>query len=378
MKPAFLPALTGLRGAAALWVLAFHSSQELPVTPWPIVANGFLGVDVFFVLSGFILAHVYLNEMRSFRWDTSAHFYVQRFARIYPVHFVTLMMAALYAVALYLAGADVLNHPRYQPELFLANLTLVQAWGWSHDAGFNTVAWSISAEFLAYLALPLLAVYANRLNSKTALVCAFVVLTAGTAVLYALHGGNVSEIMSAPVRVGGEFACGLLLYTVYRGKLLDRLPWGIITTSATLAFLGCASLDWDYAAIAFIPAFVIGLAYGQGTVGRLLASPTLLYLGELSFSLYMVHRLTLEFVFAPIDLTYLNEVVTLPIRVALLIVAWVAVAVATVLMNRFVEVPARGWMRDGLGRVVDHMLPISARSAIVPTVLLIAAAVLLI
>jgi peptidoglycan/LPS O-acetylase OafA/YrhL len=366
-----------LRGATALWVVAFHSSQLLPLNSSPIIANGFLGVDVFFVLSGFILGHVYLDEFRSLRAGASGHFLMQRFARIYPVHFIMLMAAALYAVALYLAGADVLHHPRYQPELFIANLTLVQAWGWSQDAGFNTVAWSISAELLAYLLFPLLAVTANRLGPKTALACAFLVLASGTAALHALDARAVSPIVSAPLRVGGEFVCGLLLYTVYREKLLERLPWGAITTLATAAFVACAGTGRIYAAIFFIPPIVMGLAYGQGPVGRFLAAPTLMYLGEVSYSLYMVHRLTMEIAFAPIDLTHLNEVATLPMRVGLLIVAWVAVAAATVAIHRYVEVPARGLMRDRLAQVMQRAMPIAVRTVAVPTALLIVGGVLL-
>jgi peptidoglycan/LPS O-acetylase OafA/YrhL len=347
---AFLPALTGLRGAAALWVLALHASQLLPVDAWPIVQHGWMGVDVFFVLSGFILGHVYLKDFRSFGLPTTGRFMLQRLARIYPVHITMLFAATAFAVALYFVGADVLDHPRYQPGLFVANLFMVQAWGWSDYPGFNTVAWSISAEFLAYLAFPVLAVIANRLTARTALLVAAAVLIADVAILDAVGDTLVHPTLTAPIRVAGEFTCGVFLYSVYRQGRWAGLHWGTITTVATVAFLAAASLSGSFVAVLFVPFIVIGLAYGKGPVGRFLALPAMIYLGEVSYSLYMVHRFVIETVFAPIDLTHLAASVTLGARVAVLAGALVVVAAATVLMHRYIEVPARAWMRGGLER----------------------------
>ena len=110
-RPQVIPALTSLRGIAAWWVVLYHFREYLP-SRWPewlmaLTAHGYLAVDLFFILSGFVLA---LNYAESFRDSLAgaAGFYRLRLARIYPLHFVMLTMFLLnpLAIALFSASGD--------------------------------------------------------------------------------------------------------------------------------------------------------------------------------------------------------------------------------------------------------------------------------
>ena len=120
-----------------------------------VVAKGYLGVELFFTLSGFILCHVYLDSVADggFRYFG---FLWARLARIYPLHLATLAGVGVMALAAQAAGrtieASVLSWSSLP-----ANLLLVHAWGFAPVAGWNHPSWSISAEWFAYLTFPLFA-----------------------------------------------------------------------------------------------------------------------------------------------------------------------------------------------------------------------------
>ena len=133
--PLDLKPLTTLRIFAALWVvLADYWGDRLGAgSPPALVTHGNYGVELFFVLSGFILSHVYLES-----------FGEKRLARIYPLHLATLLAVGVMGGAALLLGVRMTHPVLYWPAL-LPNLLLVNAWGFARDAGWNHPAWSISA-----------------------------------------------------------------------------------------------------------------------------------------------------------------------------------------------------------------------------------------
>jgi peptidoglycan/LPS O-acetylase OafA/YrhL len=153
--------IDALRGLAALGVAAvFHVHAVLglketspldgiqPFT-W-LHTYGFTLVDLFFVISGFIFAHVYLTDDSELRRGTTLKsFAVARFARLYPLHLVTLMvMAALGAAAYGLGSAP---NPNNTPANFVLNLLFLQESGLNHGKSFNSPAWSLSVEAFCYV-----------------------------------------------------------------------------------------------------------------------------------------------------------------------------------------------------------------------------------
>jgi peptidoglycan/LPS O-acetylase OafA/YrhL len=149
--------LTGLRGVAAITVMLGHFLNDdayfrdyLP----SLVKRSYLGVDVFFILSGFVLALRYGDKFReSFSFAALKNFLIKRFARIYPLYFViTIIFSMKY---LYNFSGDSVFRGYHLPD-FIACLLMIQAWGF----GFFCVAgatWSLSTECFAYLIFPALA-----------------------------------------------------------------------------------------------------------------------------------------------------------------------------------------------------------------------------
>ena len=166
MPPAAFPkdlrALTSLRFWAALWVVIFHCRGHLGLeaAALPLIMKGHLGVDFFFVLSGFILAHVYRDSLGNGSYRHSG-FVRKRLARIYPMHIVTLAFFVVVVLIAPLAGLSLDTDGRYNFEELPEHALLIHAWiGTGQE--FNYPSWSISAEFFAYLCFPLVMMLARR------------------------------------------------------------------------------------------------------------------------------------------------------------------------------------------------------------------------
>lgn len=281
-------ALTGLRGVAACYVVLYHMLQDLPGSGLAgVVRHGYIAVDLFFVLSGFVLATVHGRD--TFDRAGYALFLRKRFARIYPLY------AAVTAVTL--LGIAVTGAAPISPARFAVNVALLQAWG--AGAGIVAPSWSLSAELGAYLLFPLLAallLWGSRRQAIAGAGLALALLAtislggpqlrSGPLDLYQAHS-------AAPLLRGlGGFTLGLAAFRLSRhGR---AAAWLGRPGSAAILGLGLAALlAWpgsDLAIVALFGPFVAALAANRhGVGGRLLAAPLPHGLGTLSFSIYLVH-----------------------------------------------------------------------------------------
>jgi peptidoglycan/LPS O-acetylase OafA/YrhL len=240
-----LPSLTALRGIAALWVVLYHYSVQcfshLDATPYTyLIHKGYLAVDMFFMLSGFVMAHVY---HRSFSESITPRnywsFMAARIARIYPLHLMILLLFVATAVAWHLTAGSSRSALRDVPlqgpqsvEAFVANVFMLQGL----DAGklsWNYPSWSISVEFVAYLLFPLLLPTIWRASGRTkVIVCLF--LFALLVLLANLTQGSFDQ-WDGPItllRCLPEFILGTLLYCAYRAA-----PPNLWLKRDTVAFL---------------------------------------------------------------------------------------------------------------------------------------------
>ena len=296
--PPDLRALTTLRFLAALWVVLFAAWPHLDVAFVPIaVTKGYLGVEVFFVLSGFILSHVYLEaagrgreagfSYRSFLWA--------RLSRVYPLHLLTLAGMIGLGVVATLAGL-VVSESLLDWRSLPAHLSLTHAWGLASSAAFNHPSWSISAEWFAYLGFPLYAAVAWRMRERPLLATA---ATAGAALaLYAvfasLAGFSLTEATFrwGALRIVPCFALGCALYLIHRRSPVRHAAW--IALGGGVLLLGSAALGlWDPLVVLGAGALILGLGGLDNARAGLLASRTGVYLGEISYSIYMVTAPTL-------------------------------------------------------------------------------------
>src|SRR5439155_16250973 len=212
----YLPSLTGIRALAALLVLGMHADQNVPagvISVLPFFARGYLGVDFFFILSGFIITHVYFATIASPSRSAVQIFLRHRFIRLYPVH-ITVLAGLVAIVSVAGAAGFTLNNPQeWQWNDLFWQLTLLHAWGVTASPGWNAPSWSISAEWFAYLLFPLLAPALVWVRERAIALLIAVAALAATALLFAVAGWTLNTWAGAPAlaRVFGAFVCGAAL-----------------------------------------------------------------------------------------------------------------------------------------------------------------------
>lgn len=292
MVRAPLPALTGVRALAAAWVLLFHLRPWLPPLPGPlarVVGAGYLGVDLFFVLSGYVLAHNYLDPRARPRGRGALRFWMLRLARIYPLH-LALTLAMVVLALLRGAGDDAGGGGA-----LLAHLALVHAWTGDAVTTWNVPSWSISAEWFAYLLFPLLAAAVVRIRDhRIALAGAALAYVSSGLALAALRPGELDVTAGAAlIRIAGPFTAGVLLAHASALGALPRVRWDDVADLGALALgVHLLALGEGRALAPLFGGWVLALARAPGArpgVARLLGRPALLAAGERSYALYLVH-----------------------------------------------------------------------------------------
>ena len=288
--PADLRALTTLRFLAAFWVVLYTAWPHLDVGFTPTaVTKGYLGVEVFFVLSGFILSHVYLERAGTARFSYGGFLWA-RLARVYPLHLVTLFgMVGLGVVASF-AGISV-DHGLLDWGSLPAQLTLTHAWGLAPSSAFNHPSWSISAEWFAYLAFPAFAFVAWRLRNRPVLatILAAVFALALYAAFQPLAGFFLTEATFrwGALRIVPCFALGCALYLVRRRAPVPHAGWLAAVAGAGLLIAASIPL-WDPIVVLCAGGLILGLGSLENGRMGVLGSGAGVYLGEISYSVYMV------------------------------------------------------------------------------------------
>ncbi|WP_300393428.1 acyltransferase [Henriciella sp.] len=275
--------LTSLRGIAAAMVAWGHFHLEFPA-PHRIT----LFVDLFFILSGFVIMLAYKDRMKS--PIDYVRFLGLRLGRIYPVHLVTLAAAVLaigYVNAM--RGRD-LFYWRDTLDSLWRNLTLTQAWPGVENYSWNMPAWSISVEWAAYLAFPLFLFLSRRLGA------AFILLViAGYAGFWHLRDGASSFGTGwqwGLHRCLLGFALGVWLYSVR--PQAGRVAGFLYGDGVVFASMVAVAAVWlvplpDWYVIAPMALLILSLSGNKGVAARVMGLPVLHGLGLISYSLYMVH-----------------------------------------------------------------------------------------
>ena len=291
-----LPALTGVRAFAAFLVLALHADQNFPqrLSDNSLVHRGYLGVDLFFILSGFIIAHVYIFDLVPVRAKPLRVFFWHRFIRLFPAH-ATVLLALLALITAARSAGISLNEPdhwnyRDLPWHFL----MVHAWGTTDVAGWNAPSWSISAEWFAYLLFPAVAAGTLALPRRMALPLSFAMLLLA-AFVFRLDGWAIEGAVVGPpalVRVASEFICGVLLYRAVRldnaglsPGLSDALAFGGLFGFCFGAFVSAN----DFVLIFCLAVIIAGVSGPGAGVRLVFGCRPVVWLGEISYSTYLVH-----------------------------------------------------------------------------------------
>lgn len=341
-----LDSLTGLRGIAAWFVVFYHIRASIAwAVPTPVTAlfaKGYLAVDLFFMLSGFVIWLNYAAAFEARGMGAYGDFLKRRLARIYPLHLFVLLATAAFAAAMAFSGrAEPDRYPWAELPLHFA---LVQNWGFTHALSWNHPAWSISTEFAAYLAFPLLVIGA-RIGRWPPLA-----LVAGTVALcVGLHlamtaGGEQTLGGDIPrwglLRCLIQFACGAMLcrlWLLWRDK---RLPApASLVLAAVIGACWAAGLFAETLAYPLIVAcLLLALAMADCARWNPLSARPLVWLGEISYSTYLIHFGG----WTVFKLLLVNDDAHVSLWQAGLFLALVLLGSA--FCYRFVEQPGRRWI----------------------------------
>lgn len=363
-----IDALTSLRFFAAAMIVVLHLEKNfgIPKNPVPFLSLE-QGVGFFFVLSGFIL---YYNYSRIEGGDERRRFWLARFARVWPVHVTTFLLTFLLVPydEIFLFGGAAFEKLR----IGLLNLGLLHSLTLNptHHTSINSPSWSISTEAIFYLLFPFLTVdFARRW--KFQIILSFAMIWSGSWLLAACGVAHYpgpgydgvtihSYINTHPLSRAFEFILGMTACHFFLLKRSEARAPGARATLIEVFWL-LASLLASYACVVGYRFFkeehrtlaswlrysggslaFSGLIYAyareEGALSRALRHKALVYLGEISFSLYMVHQLVLRYYEAH-DKTFfgLSKGLELLIYLALCLAASAG-------LHEWVETPARKWI----------------------------------
>lgn len=307
-----IPAITGARGVAALWVMLFHLYEfshraDLSIGTLdfsPVLLSGYLGVDLFFVLSGFLLVQGFIDPARP--PVKLGSFWRHRFRRVLPALWAQLVIL----LVIHALWGSALPSPFELVTVFSLTFNL-----WANDTALNPVYWSMPVEWNFYMLLPLLALGFRGTGTRTAVT---LLLLISSALVFrwlciwsvAAYGEEAVVLARWIIQLPGridQFALGMAAaWCMVRCRPNARLARWLIWLGGTAAIvlagfavqLGNFIIElrqpwsWLFATLigASFAVLVLGVASAADSrVSKLFASPLLLWLGGVSYSLYLWH-----------------------------------------------------------------------------------------
>lgn len=287
----YLPQLDGLRALACAVVVLHHIPMRFGV-------GGYIGVDVFFVLSGFLITRILRNEMHATNTINLREFYKRRLRRLTPA----LVLLCLFVAQIYLV---VPVAPNKHETVVGALLTVTYAGSWAKAFGWASLGWlahtwSLSVEEHFYLFWPILIRWAR--TSVDRLLSAVLVLMTASSLLWFVgvaRGWPVDRIVFAPDTRAKDilFGCALALL-LERGTLSKRPPvavgglglgvlaaWSLVVTKDSALYL----FGWPIVLVASASVVWVLVSDATSPLSRWLSHPTLVWTGKRSYSIYLWH-----------------------------------------------------------------------------------------
>ena len=290
-----IKALTSLRGLAAMMVVMQHFSataQRHAAVPIPsLVPHGYMAVDLFFTLSGFIMAYTYHADFARHGVRAMPDFLVKRAARILPLNTTMVVVIVLAGMlSRMLSGNNIFSASNHVLFDAACNIFLLQGFGIGMN--LNGPSWSICTEFAAYLLFPVL--LALAFSRRFAIMVLTVLVAVGALTIVALNhprlGLDTSLVAGALTQCFAQFVIGLCTFRctlVPWARRLLKADWPAALAGAWIAM--ALILRVDLLAAAGFPVAVAALACNDGRIKRVMSMRALYFLGEISFSIYLVH-----------------------------------------------------------------------------------------
>lgn len=298
--------LESLRGVAAFAVVLYHSPFYHLDNPNKFVANSYLFVDFFFILSGFVMASAYREKIAGgFKFRD---YFFLRLGRIYPLHFTLLLVWVLYILLKWILFsyqielADPLKFNTVQT--FISNLLLIHSLNLQINPSWNYPSWSISVEFFTYFIFFAFALLSRKWKNPW-----FALILSAAVYFYLFNSSNWQSLdwtlINGIYRCIGGFFAGVFLFQVmqktpqldvYLISILEILSvilvvWVVTNASTNKVFL-----------FSSIPAFAFVICvFSQtkaGLIGKVLKLKFFIDAGKYSYSVYLTHALILDIAFS--------------------------------------------------------------------------------
>ncbi len=335
------------------------------------VAKGYLWVEFFFALSGFVLMYVYASRAEQLYTARGyLDFLKTRLARLYPVHaamlFIMLAMMVIFRALAHWGGyVSVFDLASYHPHTglvsFIANLFLVQAWHIFPHLTWNGVAWFVSVEFFLCLIFPVFLVAARGGALRAVSLIALGFVTLHNLAQQSGHGLDITYDWGI-IRGMADFAIGVGMAMLYRDhhERVEKLPEIAFTALQAVTFGGFLyamyNTGWSHRAADFwvVPGMVLtigAIAFDRGLLARVLAIRPLRALGEWSYAIYMGQTLWLMGVRFAEQRLYPSSAhahwvhIAEPVALVVLATLWGWALYA------YVERPANDWLRAHFRKV---------------------------
>ncbi|MDR0794253.1 MAG: acyltransferase [Chitinophagaceae bacterium] len=373
-KVEYLSNLTPLRGVAAILVAVFHFEMAVcrfvPAAQTNFFEKCYIMVDLFFVMSGFIIMHVYGNTFKDSLQKTSLRrFFVARFARIYPLHLAVmlLLLALVFLIIPKWSNPPVIfeQHSDILPSIFLLHsfgLTKIYCW--------NIPSWSISAECAAYVLFPLLAIFSNKKKIISVVIFLLFIVIAYYCIMFVLPRKNplyptvpVPHNLNTTFDYGylrgiAGFMLGILIYRLYKIDVCKKIFSNDISLLINIALIILVMHNaWnDALVVALFALLVLHFACNNGIVHKVCNLRPAQFIGDISYSIYLMqiffqepfsHGIRLPgvtgFGRGKMNIDFGHGLVYCIINIALLI------SVST-LSYRFIEVPCRKYINRRWGK----------------------------
>ncbi len=352
-KPSEIKALTGLRGIAALYVVLFHANGHylFPSTFRPFIRHGYMAVDLFFILSGFVMAMTYSSMFTDgFTIKNFKQFLLLRLARIYPLF---ALMTLLTAVLIGTVMTKVSTVPDLPRALFF-NFAMIHVWGLSNS--IVPPSWSISTEWLAYMLFPLGIWGALKVPRRWTM--AGLAISFGVLAVIAYGPQWIAEKPLAyrhgPLDIVSSYAVGTslrCLASFFIGLVAFRFR-ALMPSRASMVLLALAIIllcfkGSDLFLVAVFAGLIMALSHDEGYVARWLHTPWVYWLGLVSYALYLIHDLVQRIVFRMLPGWGLSGGIS---KEGWLLISLVVSIGLAALSHYAFEKPSRRWFRALLGK----------------------------
>lgn len=288
-----------MRGLSAFLVICYHlqfgADFKLPFENYSqFFTRGFLWVDLFFILSGFIIKYSYAPDGNILDKNKIFKFYISRMARIYPLHIFCLFYLVIFTVLIaglhFSLGKEMIDDRLTGAGIFSLSkeVLLIHAWGMESAVQWNIPSWSISAEMAAYIIFPLFV-----LISKNKIGSLFLAMIPVSFYFYVFSTTESLDIISglSPIRCISGFILGMMAckYRLQINKIPNKYL-GIIQIICILCiYYGLYHKIND---VFLIPSFLMLVAStwsDRGVISNILSGSIFQYLGKISYSIYLNH-----------------------------------------------------------------------------------------